>query len=368
MKTAFLVLVLLHGLIHLLGPAKAFRWAAVNQLKQPVSRAAGAFWLLGAVLFVAASCLLFFDHTSWWIVAAAGIVSSQALIVLSWRDARYGSVLNLIILVPVVIALLGALPSSHANIYRVEVTKRLAPVAGVSLVSEMDVQHLPGPVRKYLYAVGAVGRPKVYNFRAVSQGEMRRSMAGDWMEISSRQHDFFGDRARFFLIESALFGIPFVGLHAFAGDSATMHVSVASAFPIVHARGKKMTQAETVTLFNDMCLLAPATLIDTSIRWEPIDSLHVGAKFTNRAISISALLSFNQAGEMTNFVSGDRYLSADGITYEQYPWSTPAKDYRDFGGTRIAAYGEAIWHTPRGEYVYAKFDLKELEYNCSEFR
>jgi hypothetical protein len=28
-----------------------------------------------------------------------------------------------------------------------------------------------------------------------------------------------------------------------------------------------------VTMFNDMCLLAPVTLIDERIRWEPVDRL-----------------------------------------------------------------------------------------------
>lgn len=368
MKTAFLIVVLLHGLIHLFGPAKAFRWAEVPQLKRPVSRLAGTFWLIGFVLFMASCSLLFLHYHSWWIVAATGIVCSETLIILSWRDAKYGTVLNLVILVPVVIAFLGALPSSFASIYRTEATKRLGSEWKSSLVSEADIQHLPSPVQKYLHTVGAVGRPKVHNFRAVFWGEMRRSMTSNWIEISSRQHDFFDDPARLFYIESALYGIPFDGLHIYAGDSATMQVRVASAFQIVNARGDKMNQAETVTLFNDMCLLAPATLIDRSIQWEPIDSLRVGARFTNKGITIRALLSFSPTGEMTDFISEDRYMSGDGMTYERYPWSTPVKDYRDFGGTSIAAYGEAIWHTPEGEYVYAKFDLKELEYNCSEFR
>lgn len=35
------LLILLHGLIHLMGFAKAFNYAAVSQLTQPISKSAG---------------------------------------------------------------------------------------------------------------------------------------------------------------------------------------------------------------------------------------------------------------------------------------------------------------------------------------
>jgi len=48
------VVVVLHGLIHLLGAAKGLGWADVTQLKEPVSAAMGVAWLAAAVLVVLA--------------------------------------------------------------------------------------------------------------------------------------------------------------------------------------------------------------------------------------------------------------------------------------------------------------------------
>ena len=53
-----------------------------------------------------------------------------------------------------------------------------------------------------------------------------------------------------------------------------------------------MNMSETVTLFNDMCLFAPATLIDKEILWEPVDPRTVWARFTHNGITISAMLYF----------------------------------------------------------------------------
>jgi hypothetical protein len=58
-----------------------------------------------------------------------------------------------------------------------------------------------------------------------------------------------------------------------------------------------------------------------------------------------------------------------GKTYLAYPWSTPIKNYIDIKGRKVPSYGEANWHIPyEGEFCYAKFDLKEIEYNCTEFK
>jgi hypothetical protein len=368
MKTLFLILLLLHGLIHLLGFTKAFQLADVSQLNVDISKPAGLFWLMASLLFLAAFAGLLLRSNSWWIPACAGMVCSQILITMSWTDAKYGTLLNFVILVPVFISFMNSLPSSFRNRYEAAVRTELGARRDTSQVSEEDIRHLPLPVQKYLRYTGAIGKPKVFNFRSVNRGAMRRSLQSSWSDISAEQYNFFGGRARLFYIESSMFGIPFDGFHAYVGKSATMQIRVASLVQVVDAKGEKMNRGETVTMFNDMCMMAPATLIDRDIRWEEVDSLSVKATFTNQGYTISAVLSFNAAGELVNFVSNDRFLSEDGKTYLSYPWSTPVRNYKEFDGRKVASYGEAVWHTPEGEFPYAKFDLVEIEYNCGEFK
>jgi hypothetical protein len=252
--------------------------------------------------------------------------------------------------------------------YKAEVLNRMKPGTTDPVLREEDLAHLPEPVRNYVRYTGAVGKPRIHNFRAVSTGSIKRSVKGAWMELSSRQYNFFDDPARLYYIRSSLFGIPFDGLHAYTGTQATMKINLAFFIPVADASGEKMNQSENVTMFNDLCLFAPSALIGTNISWEPVDSLTARARYVHNGITISAALHFNQDGELENFVSEDRYLSADGKTFTPYPWSTPVKDYRDFDGRKVPVYGEAIWHMPEGLFTYARFNLKEIEYNCSEFR
>jgi len=365
----FLVLILtIHGLIHLMGFIKAFNLAPIEKLVKPISKPSGVFWLLSAILFVISAGLIFFKIDSWWIFAALGIPLSQILIFQGWSDAKFGTIANLIILIPVIVSGLNSLPTAYGNRYKTEVEKRLTPFTDTSVVSENDIRHLPAPVIKYLHFAGAVGKPKVHNFRAVFAGTMKRTMESSWMKISSQQYNFYDDPARLFYIDASLFGIPFDGLHLYLGEHATMEIKVAALFTVADARGPKMDQGETVTMFNDMCLLAPATLIDKNIQWECIDSAMVKGTFTNRGQTISATLLFNEKGELVNFVSFDRFHSLDGITYSNYPWSTPVRNYRDSGGRKVPNYGEAIWHMPQGSFSYARFDIIEIDYNLSEFK
>ena len=172
----FSIIVIVHALIHLMGFAKAFELAELNQLTLDISKFSGVLWLLAAILFFVAIALLLMNVQAWWIPGVLAVLLSQTLVMMSWRDARFGTLPNVIILAPIIIALVSSLPSSFANTYRAEVQKRLTALSGVSIVSEEDMQHLPGPVQKYLHYVGAVGKPRVQNFRAVFSGGMKRTM------------------------------------------------------------------------------------------------------------------------------------------------------------------------------------------------
>jgi hypothetical protein len=368
MNIALVSILVVHGLIHLLGFVKAFGLAPVAQLKRPITRTAGAFWLAAAVLLFGAGVLVAVRVPSWGYLAAAGVGLSQILIVLSWTDAKWGTVGNLLLLLPAIAGVLSALPTSYASRFHSDVQQRLMVAPEPAMLTEQDLQHLPLPVQNYLRFTGSVGKPRVVNVRVTWRGSMRTKLDGDWLPIRAWQVNFFDDPARLFYIESSMYGLPFDGYHVYAGNTATMQIKVGGLVQVVDARGPEMNRGETVTMFNDMCLLAPATLISPAIRWEEIDSVTVRGFFSNQGNTVSAILTFDPSGALRNFVSNDRYLSEDGKSYLSYPWSTPVGEYREFGGRKIASVGEAIWHMPQGEYAYGRFTVGGLDVNCREAR
>jgi Family of unknown function (DUF6544) len=269
-----------------------------------------------------------------------------------------------IALIGVVFGFLTQGPFSLRAEYERDVESRLSATRSAQPVTEPDLAHLPAPVQRYLRTAGVVGQPRVHNFRARIRGRIRSGPDSRWMPLTAEQYNFEDPPARLFYLNASMFGIPVQGYHRYVGSDATMRVKAAALVPVVAASGTEMTQSETVTLFNDMCILAPATLSDSAITWEPLDARRARARFTNAGHTIRAELSFNESGELTNFVSDDRsQASPDGRSLRQVAWSTPIEGYRSFGRVRLASRGKGLWQGSRDEYAYIQLTIDSVEYN-----
>ncbi|MCI0433563.1 MAG: hypothetical protein L0271_07930 [Gemmatimonadetes bacterium] len=288
---------------------------------------------------------------------------SQYLIISAWTDARFGTVANIIVFLVALYGFASRGPVSFRAEYEREVRARSgAPVA--DLVSEADLSPLPEPVQRYLRLNRVVGQPRVRDFTARWRGRIRATATDPWMEFVAEQHNFPREPARFFLMAARRNGLPVDVFHAFHGGTASMRVRLLSVFPLVTHQGPDLDRAETVTVLNDLCLLAPAALIDPAIRWEPIDAHSVRVHYAPGAHTVTAELRFNDAGELIDFVSDDRLVvSADGKGLTRQRWSTPWGEYRNFGSSRVGTRGEGRWHAPDGEFVYIELELLDLQMN-----
>jgi hypothetical protein len=364
MVIAVAILLVVHGLIHLLGAAKAFKWAALPQLTQPISPALGVLWLVSALLFLAAAISLFLWPRGWWAIGAGAVVISMVVIISSWTDAKVGALANACVLVGVVFGFLSQGPFSLRVQYERDVHSHVSIGAPDASITDADLAHLPGPVRRYLRVAGVVGQPRVRNFRVRTHGRIRNGRLSRWMALAAEQYNVVDPPARLFYLNASMFAIPVQGYHRYVGSSASMRVKAAALVPVVTAAGTEMTRGETVTLFNDMCLMAPATLIHPAITWEAVDTRTTRARFTNAGHTIDAVLSFNDAGELTNFVSDDRYqASPDGTSMRPLRWSTPIAGYRTYGAVRLPSGGEGRWEEPEGEYAYIELTIDDVQYN-----
>ena len=367
MTVVFALVLLVHGAIHLMGAAKAFGVAELPELTTPISSAFGLLWLLAAVLFVAAAVCLVVRPRLWWALGACAVMVSMIAISGSWKDAKYGALVNAIAAAGVVAGFLTFGPVSLLAAYESDVQRSLASAPpSRQLVTDADLTHLPAPVQRYLRVAGVVGKPRVSNFKVRIHGRIRSGPAAPWMPLRAEQHSFLHEPARLFYLTGSMRRVPVHGYHRYVGADANMTVKAAAAVPVVNLSGPQMHQGETVTVFNDMCLMAPATLIDPAITWEAVDERHARASYSNGGHTIRALLSFNDAGELTDFVSDDRYqASEDGKTLRQLRWSTPLGNYRQFQSARLASTGEGIWHDPAGKYAYIELEIDSIEYNVA---
>jgi len=270
---------------------------------------------------------------------------------------------------PVAWASSGTAPRERSSVslrseFRHEVAEGLrSHPSKAGVVAESDLAPLPPAVQRYLRVAGAVGKPYVWNYRLRFRGKIRTGPDSRWMKMEADQQSFVEPAARLFLMKASMFGLPVAAFHRYVGPEATFRVRVASLLTVVDARGAEMNRGETVTLLNDMCLLAPATLVDPRFGWEELDPLTVRVTFANAGNNVSAVLSFDRSGALANFTSDDRYRTVDGKTYERLPWSTPIQAWRTFDGTTLPAVAETAWHEQDREYAYGRFEVVSIAYN-----
>ncbi len=352
-----------HGLIHVMGFAKAFGYADLPQLTQPISRAWGLAWLAAALLVTTSAAMFGAGARSYWIPGAFGLVVSQAAIFSAWGDARAGTVANVLLLLIVALGWLTEGPRSFHAQYLRDAHAGLARVVPTPIVTEADLARLPDPVKRYLRVTRSVGQPRVQSYHLRFRGRIRSAPDSRWMPFEAEQQSLADQPTRLFLMRARMFGVPVEAFHRAVGGHATMRVTIAGAFPIENASGDEMDRAETVTLFNDMCLLAPGTLIDPGIAWEAVDATTARARFTYEGQTIAATLLFASTGELVNFQSDDRARTESDGTFTPRRFSTPVRDYRDFGPVRLMSFGEARWLLPDGEFTYGEFNLVDITYN-----
>ncbi len=363
MRILLIIIIFVHGVLHMPGFIKAFGMAELPQLPHPISRVHGIFWAVASILFIAAAMLFLNYNKWWWLVSVIALIISQYLIISDWEDAGLGTALNIVILL---ITIVGYGVWSFSNTYHSEVEnlRKQNLKQQAVMLEQSDLAHLPEPVQLYIRNSGALGQPRVQNFRVELAGAIR-SRNGNWMPFTSTQYNFVDRSARFFFMNAVKSNLPVAGFHCLKNGKAFMDIRLLSLFRVQYAEGSVMNKADTVTFFNDMCCLAPATLIDPRISWLDAGNGHVTAIFKNDDVAISASLLFNDRHELVNFVSEDRPALQNNGQFQQIPWSTPLSQYDDRLGYHLPRHAEAVYCYPDESFTYGRFEITKVSYNVA---
>jgi hypothetical protein len=258
--------------------------------------------------------------------------------------------------------------SSSKKMFQLKKTEEFAlqPLKAEDMISDKQIAHLPNCVKKYLAYTGAIGKSIPQNVFIEFDAEMYRKPCDKPMKSHSVQYNFYGQFSRLFLMDASKMGIPFRALHLYINELAIFQVKVAELFKVVDVTGEELTTAETVTLLNDMCIFAPGCLADKRLTWSEIDALSTRVTLTNGKYVVSAILYFNELGELINFMSDDRSALQDDGTVKKFRWTTPISNYKELDGRKIPTEGKTIWHYPEGDFTYGVFTLKRINYNVAQ--
>ena len=361
LRYAFLALLALHGLIHLLGVVKAFQLAEVAQLTKSVSRPAGMLWLLATLLFVVTAVLFLMRSPLWAFPGLAAVILSQVLILGTWADAKAGTIANVIVLL-VLLPALGGYFFNRMTRAEQDALIRNATASTDKPVTVEDIAHVPPIVQTWLHHSNVVGRPRATFVRLKQSGQMRTKPDAKWMPFTAEQY-FDVTRGDFIWTTRATM-MPLVnmdGRDKFIGGEGEMLIKLLSLVPVVNdGHSEQMNSGSALRYLGELCWF-PSAALEPYVRWEAIDSLHAKATLSTPHGPVSGVYTFTPDGDLLAF-EAERYYGGDAGS-EKRPWRVQAVAWNDADGLRVPYKHQVTWVLPEGDFTWLTLEITDLSVN-----
>lgn len=369
MKAVILLIIVLHGLIHLLGFVKEWNLAPVSQLSGatlvPLTRNAahltGILWLATSLLCLITAMVLLLNKDWWWVPALAAVVVSQALIILYWKDARWGTIANGILLFATII---GYASWKFDKTVTKDVTRLFAaaPKNQRTIITATMLDGLPAPVQLWLQNSGSIGKEKIYTVRLKQNGLMRTKPEQEkWMHAVAKQYITVDNPA--FVWNVALDMIPFIpvtGRDKFVDGKGQITIRLLSLIPMINSADAKIDQGALQRYLAEMAWY-PSAALSPYIKWEAIDATSAKATMTYKGVSGSVVFYFNSQGDITG-CSADRYMGG-GNNAALEKWVVQSERHGVMNGIKIPVKSTATWKLKTGDFTWYKLEITDVEYN-----
>lgn len=364
MRIVLLILIGLHGVIHLFGFLKAFGFFEFNEINQPISKHSGLFWLVTFLLFIATTFLYFIRADIWWIFGLAAILISQILIFNYWSDAKYGTIPNLIILIAVLLAYLNGDFENLIRQERVEMFEKSSKYVEATLSSE-DIIDLPSIIQKWLNYSGVVGKPKISNIFLTQDLQLKfRPEQEEWN---------FGTAEQYFTIKPPSFNwdiktqmnplMSVIGRDKFEDGRAEMLIKIFALIPVADAKNDEKVNQSACQRYLAEMVWFPSAALSEYLMWEEIDKLSAKATMEYNGTKGSGIFYFNEMGQFERFVT---MRFKDPNDTEPIEWTVIANKTEEQNGIKIPTECEAIWNLDSKKWTWLKLKIKHIEYNVKK--
>lgn len=367
MKYLLAAIILVHGLIHLMGFAREWQLADIKamsgetlwELSAAGRRFSGIAWLVCCLVFLSAVVMMLKGNDSWWIGTLTAIVISQWLIILYWKDAKAGTIANIIILIAVIPAY-GQW--QFDRMVKDEVKELLHKTAAPVLVPEQAIANLPLSVQNWMRQCGVPGHEQVHTVWLKQSGQMRTSAGGAWMPVRAEQYFNVAQPGFIWQVDAHMMRVlRLAGRDKYMHGRGNMLIKAFACVGMVDATGTKTDKGSMLRFLGEMCWF-PSAALSNYISWRGIDNTHAEATMTYMGSTVSGIFTFNAAGLPVSF-EAKRYLGeGDGAKQEQ--WYVPFGEWKSFGHTRIPTRGSVIWKLDSGDFDYYRWEIEEICYNA----
>lgn len=220
-----------------------------------------------------------------------------------------------------------------------------------------QLSNLPAPVQRYFKHVLKDGQPYISYARIRHDGQFKPGLTKDWVSINGEQYATT-DKPGFIWKGTTTM---FVARDMYIADKGRLVVSLFSVFPVVDAAGASYDQGELLRWLGESVLYPTNLLPDERLQWVAIDSNTSRLEFRYNRLSLFFTITFNDAGEITEMET-KRNMDAKRVE----TWVIKASNYKEINNVRIPTYFDVLWRLEKGDFSYAKFTIRTVEYDKPE--
>lgn len=363
MKLGFGLLLILHGTMHLIGFVKAFYFNAENKQALGISKSASLLWLLAFILFIALASLFFYDK-KWFYLAFITVCISQILILTVWNDAKFGTLINAII----ILVSISAYGNQNFNRMVAKESNALfinIEIDNASVIGKKELLMLPEIVQKWMENSGVLDKQNTVSVRLKQKGQMRTKPHSKWMPFTAKQYVNLSSPSFIWVTKVKFLPIiNMVGRDKLTNGKGEMLIKLASLIPVVKASDNHKINSGTMQRFLSEICWFPAAALNPYITWEFIDSTSAKATLTINNHSVSGIFKFNTKGDLLTFETNRYYGGNKDSKLEK--WVVNILDYKNFDGYRIPYKCKVIWQLKDGDFNWLNLEITDLEYNITE--
>lgn len=364
MRIALLILIGIHGIIHLLGFLKAFELSELDTISQPISKTLGIVWLLTFVLFAITTTLLTFHSIYWWISGFLAVIISQVLVFNYWSDAKFGTIINLIIFVSVIVAY------SNFN-FKNKVTKEREILFNNSqptqekVITKEAISRLPIAVQKWLNNIKVIGKTQISNVYLTQELQLKLNPNQEnWNTGKAEQYFTVNPPAFNWSINTKTNAIlNVVGRDKFENGNGEMQIKLLSLIPVVDVKNNDKINQASLQRYLAEIIWFPTAVLNKNITWEHINDNSAKATIKVNKTKGTGIFHFDNSGNFQMFTTL-RYKDINDTIPKL--WTVTAIKTEEINGIKIPVECEASWDLKNGKWTWLKLKIKELKYNLEK--
>lgn len=349
----------MHGLIHQIGFFAAFSKKVQSRLGFRFSKPIGGLWLTTSILFLIATiAILTQSNISNYFVLFV-ILLSQGLIFFAWRQTRFGTLINMLILLLI-------LPNIFYQYSSTQIQEEVKSLLTTPkpIVASGDSTHLPLPIQKFIKrSLGKESTPSPLIY-------LRQKLQ---MKLDTAQTEWYTAQAQqFFNTETASFhwsvnmhmlpGVSVMGTDVLHTSNAQLKMKLFGLIPVANVKNNRKVNIAAQQRYLAEMIWFPHAFKQTSLNWVQPSKNEIKASFKSDSL-INGTFYFNNDGTFKAFKTM-RYKDAnkDAILY---PWIIECIETGSVNHIQIPKKLQVSWVLNGKKWTWLKVEVTHIKYNAT---